>query len=207
MKKSIEISILIAGWFAVTTQLFLMLSNSPDTTSETLLRFFSYFTILTNTLVAVYFSSRVLVSGNNPNSFFNRSGILTAITVYITIVGLVYQVALRPIWNPTGLQKVVDELLHSVIPLAVVAYWVRYENHSAFDWRRLGYFIIYPLCYLIFILVQGAISGFYPYPFLDVNQIQWPEALINIGVLFTVFLVLYRLFSWIGLLLKEKMQW
>jgi hypothetical protein len=40
----------------------------------------------------------------------------------ILIVGLVYQVVLG-IWNPTGLQYIVDELLHTVIPLFMLGYW------------------------------------------------------------------------------------
>lgn len=50
-------------------------------------------------------------------------GTITAITVFILIVGSVYQIVLRSIWEPTGLQFIVDELLHTVIPLYMLGYW------------------------------------------------------------------------------------
>jgi len=51
---------------------------------------------------------------------FFEAGVITAITVYITIVGLVYNVILRFLWKPEGLQFIVDELLHTVIPLLLL---------------------------------------------------------------------------------------
>ncbi|MFZ5976285.1 MULTISPECIES: Pr6Pr family membrane protein [unclassified Hydrotalea] len=31
--------------------------------------------------------------------------------------------------------------------------------------------LIYPLLYLVYILIRGSFSGFYPYPFVNVLQI------------------------------------
>src|SRR5690554_4316116 len=119
MKQLLALIIALSSLVAVFLQLDLMLSNSSQLLGETLIRFFSFFTILTNSLVAGYFSylsyhwiKRQPITKNE----FTR---LTAITVYISIVGLVYQVLLRHIWSPTGLQTV-DELLHSVVPVLVV---------------------------------------------------------------------------------------
>ena len=45
---------------AVVTQYFLMIENRIAPVGETTIRFFSFFTILTNSLVAVYFMLRAM---------------------------------------------------------------------------------------------------------------------------------------------------
>lgn len=101
-------------WFAVFLQLYLIVINRTASVTETIIRFLSYFTILTNILVALFFTAHIMPGKRSMFWFFSRSA--TAITVYITVVGLVYQVLLRRLWSPTGLQWVADELLHSVVP-------------------------------------------------------------------------------------------
>jgi hypothetical protein len=101
MKKKLAAIFAIAGWFAIIAQYFLMIENRQATISETTIRFFSFFTILTNILAAVYFTS-VIFTKNLETKLHGTPGFLTALTTYITIVGLVYQVALRHVWHPEG---------------------------------------------------------------------------------------------------------
>ena len=164
MKKNIALIFAIIAWFAVITQFYLMMENRVASVPETIIRFFSFFTILTNTLVAVYFT--VLSLAKNQKGFWQQPGTLTAITVYILVVGLVYQLVLRQIWEPEGMQKVVDELLHSVNPVLVLIFWFIYEKKNNIRWSQLPYWLLYPLIYLVYILVRGHLSGFYPYPFV-----------------------------------------
>ena len=74
--------------------------------------FFSYFTILTNSLIALCLSFILLKPSSSAGRFFSNPATLAAITLYIFIVGLTYNMLLRSTWAPTGLQKWVDEALH-----------------------------------------------------------------------------------------------
>lgn len=182
MKKNLSILFALIGWFAVLSQLYLALQNRATPVPEALVRFFSYFTILTNTLVASYFTAQTTT--NDKISFFNRKGSLSAITVYILVVGIVYQVALRSIWNPEGLQKVTDELLHTVIPILTLVYWYLYEKKNQQTWQLLPAWLTYPAVYLVYIMIRGHFSGFYPYPFVNVAEIGYGQTAINsLGVL------------------------
>ncbi|WKN29591.1 Pr6Pr family membrane protein [Porifericola rhodea] len=186
------------GTFALLSQYILMLENSNHTTLETSIRFFSYFTILTNSLVTIFFLVRALGTPAVFNKLFSQPGVMTAISVYITIVGVVYQLLLRQIWAPEGLQLLVDELLHSVIPLYFVFYWYRFEAHSRLRWQHIPSWLFYPLLYLVYVLLRGSVSGFYPYPFLDVNSLGVRQVLLNsLGLLF-VFLFFSVLYVGIG---------
>jgi hypothetical protein len=193
-------SLFLAGiaWVAVLTQYFLMVENRVASVGETTIRFFSFFTILTNSLVAIYFTWWILLHKKENPSMLNKPGTLTALTVYITIVGLVYQVLLRPIWEPTGIQLVVDELLHSVIPLAVIVCWYLFEDKSLVSYRQIPQWLIYPLIYLAYILIRGNGSGFYPYPFVDVGSLGLSKVLINAMGLMVLFVGISALYIKVG---------
>jgi uncharacterized membrane protein YeaQ/YmgE (transglycosylase-associated protein family) len=197
MKKLFSMLLALTAWFAVITQYELMVENRAASVTETTIRFFSFFTILTNTLVAIYMTYQAGRSAFSKIRMPDKAGTLTAITVYITIVGLVYQLIFQT-WHPQGLQKVVDELLHSVIPALVVVYWFLFEKKKAISYSAISYWIIYPVCYLIYILARGAFSSFYPYPFVDVSHIGMQQTLINSAVLLLVFVGTSALFIFIG---------
>mgnify|MGYP000845513279 FL=1 len=194
MKRSLSAFIAFLAWMAVVTQYYLMIQNRVESIPETTVRFFSFFTILTNSLVAVFFTLRLTGKRSIPD----QPGALTAVTIYITIVGLVYQMVLRQTWEPTGLQKIIDELLHSVIPVLVIVFWCLYENKSALKFSQIPQWLIYPLLYLAYVLIRGSISGFYPYPFINVADIGWQNVIINSAGITVLFLVISAAFVKLG---------
>jgi len=182
MQKVSAIFLAVTVWSAVIAQFFLMMQNRSAPVPETIIRFFSFFTILTNILVALFFSGHSVGIKST-----RKPGTLTAVAVYIFIVGIVYQVLLRHLWQPRGSQLVVDELLHSVIPLLTLLFWFRYENQAAVRYSQIKSWLIFPVAYLIYILIRGHYSGFYPYPFIDVAKIGLSKVLLNSGLLFIAF--------------------
>jgi hypothetical protein len=181
MQRILAIVIAFLAWFAVIAQLVLMLENREPGIPETLVRFFSFFTILTNILVALFFTGRLFNITITP-----KTGKLTAVTSYIFVVGIVYQFLLRHLWHPAGLQWVVDELLHTVIPLLVTIFWYLFEEKSPLHYRQIPGWLLYPLAYFVYILLRGVLSDYYPYPFIDAGKLGMSRALLN-GVLILVF--------------------
>ncbi|HEX9510242.1 MAG TPA: Pr6Pr family membrane protein [Puia sp.] len=197
----------ITGWVAVILQFYLILLNRTASVAETVVRFFSFFTILTNILVAVCCTVLWLRPGAGRSGgtgsggwlyFFAKPATLTAITVYITIVGLVYNIVLRILWEPQGLQLWVDELLHTVIPFLFIIFWMVFVLKGGLRWKDVPSWLIYPIVYTLFIMVRGALSGFYPYPFIDLNKIATHEVFINAGAVLVGFLVLSLVLVGIG---------
>lgn len=203
MKKTIALVLALLGWFAVIAQYFLMIENRIASVAETTIRFFSFFTILTNTIVAIYFTS-LLIAENRRPKLIDRPGTLTAITVYITVVCLIYQIVLRHIWNPQGLQMIVDELLHTIIPLLVIIVWYLYEIKAEIQYRQIFAWLIYPLVYMIYIFARGYYSKFYPYPFTDVSKLGLSKVLINSALLLFLFVGISALFVFVGKSIKNK---
>lgn len=182
-------------------QFILMIGNRSASLPETIIRFFSFFTILTNILVAGYFTLTVFKP-----AIVRKPGTLTAVTVYIFMVGAVYQVVLRATWNPEGLQLIVDELLHTVIPVLAIIFWAMYENKKAVTLWQIPKWVVYPLAYLAYILIRGSFSNFYPYPFVNVSEIGMTKTLLNSAVLVLVFFIIAALFVITGKYFSKKQQ-
>ena len=115
--KVILVSGSVITWFAVILQFYLIIVNRQASIPETIIRFFSFYTILTNIMVAVCFTALWLSPASRIGRFFSKKGTLTAATVYITIVSIVYNLILRFLWDPQGWQRLADELLHVIVPL------------------------------------------------------------------------------------------
>lgn len=208
MNKSTLLRILaffgaLLGWFALIAQLYLIITNRTVSVPETLLRFFGYFTIDTNILAALCLSFIAINSNSKTGLFFSKAGTVTAITVYIMIVGIVYNVILRSLWAPEGLQKIVDELLHSVIPVFFVLIWVFFIPIEQLKWKMAFGWLIFPLIYMIYALVLGAATKFYPYPFVDVNELGYKKALLNAGGILLVIFVFSLALIGTGKLMKR----
>jgi len=193
----------LLGWFAIIAQLFLIIDNREVSITSTLFRFFGFFTIDTNIIVALCFTFIFLGTKYRLGRFFSKPPTFTAITVYITIVGIVYNVILRSLWAPTGLQKTVDELLHTVIPALVIIFWLAFVPIEQLKWKNVFAWLIYPILYMIYALIHGYVTRWYPYPFVDVNEIGYNKALINAGgVLLIIFLLSLALIA-TGKLMKK----
>ena len=175
-------------WFAIIMQLVLIIQNRVTGLPETLIRFFSFFTILTNILVAVYFTLFSL--GKAQRGFWSPPSTATAIAVYILVVGIVYNIVLRQLWAPVGMQKIVDELLHLLVPLLFLGYWIFFVSPQAFSWKNALTWLAYPFLYLVFVLIRGSFSNYYPYPFLDVYNHGWEKVMFASAAILVLFLLL-----------------
>jgi len=179
--------IALIAWFALVLQLYLNVTSGTPV-ALALLNYFSYFTILTNILVAVGVSSALWANQTATGQFFSQTNVKAGTAIYIAIVGVVYFLLLRNTWNPQGLQKLADILLHYVTPLLYVSYWLAFAPKQTLRWKDAFLWLAYPLAYLIYALLRGVISGFYPYPFIDVHILGYPRVFLNAAVLTLVFL-------------------
>lgn len=198
------ILIAITGWFALIAQLYLIIINRQVSVPEVIVRYFTFYTILTNILIAVACTVLLLKPVSGWGAFFSRQTTLTAIAVNITIVGATYNIILRFLWNPQGLQFVVDELLHLIIPVAFILFWLIFVPKGGLKWTSIFPWMIYPLVYLAVVLMRGAFSGYYPYPFLDVTNIGYAQTLINAGGITVAFVLVALLFVAIGKMMGKK---
>ncbi len=194
----------IAGWFALSAQLYLIILNRVTSVPEAIIRYFGFFTILTNILVTTCCTVLLLKRKSKLNDFFSSAKTLTAIVLSITIVGLIYNLILRFLWKPEGLQLLVDELLHTVIPLSFIFFWIIFVPKAKLQWKDIFPWLLYPFGYIIFVLIRGAFAGYYPYPFIDVTKLGYNKVFFNSGLLVLVFVIFSLLFVAVDRFLKRS---
>lgn len=175
----------ILSWMTIITQFVLLLEARMTSVMEAILRFFTFFTILTNILVAIVFTALWLKPKNN-FSFFTRFSTISATAVYIFVVGFVYNTVLRFIWEPQGLQRIVDEMLHLIIPIVFTTYWMYNIKSNSIQWKSIFNWLMYPMIYLVVILIRGHFADYYPYPFVNVLELGYSKVILN-SLLLTLF--------------------
>lgn len=136
--------------------------------------YFSYFTIQSSMMNIV-----VLVSGGLLALRFRRdtvlyTGVRSAITVYAVLTAAVYNVLLRgiPAEGYVGVQWP-NEVEHVWIPLYILIDWLFATGRARLGYRWLWLAVGFPLAWCAFTLVRGAVTGWYPYPFIDPATGGW----------------------------------
>lgn len=175
----------VVTWFALAAQLYIIIRYRNNSVGATVVQYFSYYTILTNLMIAWVTTSLFIRRQDTAE----KQKMLTAILVYIMTVGLTYNAILRSLWKPEGLQLLADNLLHTIIPVLYLVFWIVFVRKQSLRWKDIFPWLLYPLVYLIYILVRGAYYGVYPYPFIDVTQLGYPQVIINaLGVTGVIFI-------------------
>lgn len=170
----------IVGWSALALQLYLLIVINMEQGLPGIvgvMKFFDYFTILSNILVAIVFTT--VVSQPYTNSFFAHPKVKTGVGVYIFITGIVYFLILRQTWNPTGLSLLADIVLHYIMPGLYLIEWLVFTPKGYLRWKDALRWLVFPLAFLAWALCWGAIFGFYPYPFINVAKLGYPRVLVN----------------------------
>jgi hypothetical protein len=195
-QRSFALSTCIITWAGLVLQYYVAIESGPPNDLsfiESTTRFFGYFTVLTNLLVAIWITA-ILFSRGTWQRFFSRFSTQTAITVYILVVGLGYNIFLRHLYVFKGLHAITTEIQHVVVPVLAAVYWIIYVPKHSLPWSTLLPWLIYPFIYLIIALLRGSLDGFYPYPFLNVADLGITAVLRNAAGLLIVFVVVSLIF-------------
>lgn len=198
MKRVILFLLAIIGWITLVVRIYIKITTSGLPFLESLLQFFSFFTVLTNLLVTIYCTVQLLSTNRqNRTNLFLRPETLTALTVFILMVGIVYHLVLKSLWNPEGLLMVTDEIYHTFAPLGTLALWIFSTNNKSGNLKNLFSWLLYPTLYLSFVVISGSFSNFYPYPFINVAELGIGKVMVNSLYLLIVVSLLFLIFYFI----------
>ena len=190
------VTALIVG-AALVVQIWLVIIGSTDVNAVTgtqpnplpvrLTNTFSYFTIQSNILVLI--SAIRLLIDPTLRGFWWRVVRLDGL-LGIVITGVVYVTVLRPLASPTGIYAAVNAGLHYLPPPLVLFGWLIFGPRPRIAGRVLAGALIWPLAWIVYTLVRGAFTSWYPYPFMDVGALGYPVALRNIAVVIVIAVLL-----------------
>lgn len=153
-----------------------------------LLRVASFFTIQSNMLVALV--SVQLARRPDRDGPIWRVLRLDAL-VGIAVTGIVYATVLARIHEPTGWEQVASNAaFHYLSPIMAVAGWLAFGPRPRIDRTTVAWSLAWPAAWLAYTLARGALSRWYPYPFVDAATHGYGRVLLNallvLGVLTAV---------------------
>lgn len=129
--------------------------------------FFSFFTIESNILAVIMFliSAYFTLRGKVSHNLDIWRG---ASTLYMIITGIVYVLLL------SGLEESlqtsipwVNFVLHYAFPVAVLLDWFIDRPVFKITLKQGLLWLTFPIAYAVYSLIRGAITSWYPYPFLN----------------------------------------
>jgi hypothetical protein len=153
-----------------------LLATDVPPAATRVVRFFSYFTIESNLLVAITSALLAMRPGRDGRLF----RVLRLDALFgITITGIVYAVLLAPQHDPHGINAATNAGLHYVVPALAVVGWLLFGPRPRIDETTLLLALIWPALYIAYTLAHGAASDWYPYPFIDAAHLGYATALRN----------------------------
>jgi hypothetical protein len=194
----------VVAWFTLIFQFYLHISSGAAPKAELITRFFSYFTIDSNLLVALCCTSIFVIPKTRIGKFFATTSVKTAISIYILVVALIYNTVLRFLWELQGWSIVLNELLHVIVPFMFLLYWIYFVPKYELKWNNIWAWLVFPTTYTIFVLVRGSQVDFYPYPFLNITKLGLEKVLLNCFAITLLFLLLFATFIFLGKRFSKK---
>jgi hypothetical protein len=152
--------------------------TDPPGLAARLVRLVSYFTVLSNVMVAIT-SARSALGLDRPDEHRVWRVLRLDALVGIAVTGAVHLLLLRGLLDLDGADLVADTLLHRVVPPLFVVVWLLAGPRGRLEVRDVAWATAYPVVYEVWTYVHGRATGFWPYPFTDVDELGLPRALVN----------------------------
>ncbi len=153
--------------------------------------YFSYFTVISNFIAAgaLLVSAYVVWARKQSRAIDYIRG---AAVLYMVLTCLGYTVAAtaREFTLLPGIIVIIpwaNNIIHFIGPLLVVSDWLIDRPTHPLRFRPTFYWLAFPFAYVIFSLARGHLTGWYPYPFLDVQRYSF--GVVALGCLVTFGLI------------------
>lgn len=133
--------------------------------------YLGYFTNLSNILAGIILiiSAFYLIKSRRPS--VKDDVIRGGATLYMTITGLIYITLLSG--EDLGLlMPWVNVVTHIILPAYVIADWLYQPPRNKLSTRQVFIWLAWPAVYVVYTLVRGNLTGWYPYPFLDPSRVD-----------------------------------
>ena len=167
----------------------ILVEENPPSMGDRLLRFVAYFTVQSNLLVLVTTAHLARRPARDGTAW---RVVRTMAISGITVTGLVHWFLLRKLLELHGADYLADRLLHLAVPILAVAGWLVLGPRPRIDWGVCLRAAVWPLAWLVVVLLQEAVTGWYPYPFLDHGNHGWGYVL---GVCAAILVLFFAVFA------------
>jgi hypothetical protein len=160
---------------------------------------FSYFTIesaLALVLVLVIAMGYAALSSREPEWL---TALRALAVTYVVVSGVTFGLLLSNanLLNHTFLVPLSSKMLHFVLPVIAVLDFLLVPTRRRLPWNAAWLALVFPLLWAAYTLIRGSTAGWYPYFFLDPEQVGGYRA-VSIYAAALTLLILAVSFSIIG---------
>jgi hypothetical protein len=169
----------LLGLSAVITEIVVLSDRGVFTPSN----FFSYFTILSNIVAGLW----LIWYGLRPRErSFPTQLMRGGVTLCMLMTGVIFAILLAPVEGLTLTATSWDNIvLHYIMPVTVAADWLLWRPKVRISRRQSLLWLAFPVAYVGYALMRGALIDRYPYPFLDATE----HGYVQIGLTLAVLLI------------------
>ena len=165
------------------------------------LRYFAFFTILSNLFGAVLYL--VLAARWRAKRTHAVDVLRGAAVVYLVVTFVVVVVLLSGAELQVGVPWV-DFVVHKLFPLVVVIDWLIDPPSTDIRLRDVAAWLAFPLIWVALTLARGAADHWYPYPFLDPANGGYRSVAYHVGMILAGFLVISGAVNAISDVLRKR---
>ena len=98
----------------------------------------------------------------------------------------------------------VNHTVHRVMPIVIAVDWIIDPPTPRIEPRRALIWVAYPLAWIAYTMIRGAIVGWYPYPFLDPTRGGYGPVIVTVGVIVAAGIALCLLVAAVGNALRDR---
>ncbi len=154
---------------------------------------FAFFTILSNTMAALLLFGQAV----NPRWMSSNGSVRGSVTLYMVITGVVYALLLAPLDVDVGnYAPWANFVHHSLAPAALLIDWLLFPPSRRLPSSAVWWWLAFPAAYLGFSLIRGANTGWYPYPFLNIDELGVVGVALYSVVILGAFLAIGTFLRW-----------
>lgn len=158
---------------SLATRLWLRVHVDGENVAEALWGMYLFYTIWTNTLIGLACAALATGQRVTARTFSN-------LLLSIIIVAAVYHALLAQMNDFAGIDRLVDTMFHTAIPLGFALFWLAFVPKSGLRFGDIPYWLILPLVYCLYAMTRAQVDGDYPYFFLDLADLGPARTAVNI---------------------------
>lgn len=117
--------------------------------------------------------------------------------VYMSVTGVVFAVLLSGTNVDTAIPWV-NSVVHEVMPIVLVADWLLDPPQMRLSLRQGALWLSYPLVWIVYELIRGAITGKYHYPFLNPANGGYGAVFLYSVAILVMMLIFCAVVVWLG---------
>jgi hypothetical protein len=151
------------------------------------LRFFAFFTILSNVFAAIvwlWLAVRWRAPRTRTDDLLRGGATLYLVVTFVVVVVLLQGAEL------SLSDRLVDLVVHKLFPVLAVIDWIVDPPETDLRLSDVVLWLVFPLAWLAFSLIRGALDNWYPYPFLDPDNGGYRSVAYHVIAILAGFIVI-----------------